>query len=216
MANKTVRVPIHRTTPTQTVSVEVGATKGAQIGLNLLLDDGTLATTAKLQALFGSTGASTGTGPDTTDALDEGKYNLYFTRRRAQDAVGDILADSATITLDYVAGTSIKATLNDLADSGTGTFKLIDRDAKGRAIGTRDGTSDDVPEGSANFYSHTYIHTQASPSATWTINHNLGFKPSISLITDGGAEFVADVSHASVNTTIVTLSSALSGAARCN
>jgi hypothetical protein len=42
--------------------------------------------------------------------------------------------------------------LADLADSGTGTFKLITRDAKGRVSGTADGTTDDVPEGSTNLY----------------------------------------------------------------
>jgi hypothetical protein len=153
MAAKTVRVPIHRTTPTQTVSVEVGATNGAQIGINLLLDDGTLATTAKLQALFGSTGASTGTGPDTTDALDEGGFHLYFTDPRAQDAVGGILVDTATIDFAYVSGTSITATLKDLADSGTGAALVkLTRDSKGRISGTSAATTDDLTEGVTNLW----------------------------------------------------------------
>ena len=37
--------------------------------------------------------------------------------------------------------------------------------------------------------SQTYTHTQSTASATWTINHNLGFRPSIELFDAGGQEF---------------------------
>lgn len=43
--------------------------------------------------------------PNTTDELPEGATNLYFTDERAQDAVGLILADTATIDLTYADGT---------------------------------------------------------------------------------------------------------------
>lgn len=62
----------------------------------------------------------------------------------------------------------------------------------------------------------TYVHTQASASSTWTINHNLGFKPSIELIDAGGSEFSADIVHSTVNTAIVSLTASISGIARCN
>jgi len=148
---KSVRVPIHRTSPTQTVQVEVGATVGAQIGVNLLMPDGSLVTTAKLQALFGDGTPSDGS-INTTDDLEEGQWNLWFTDRRAQDAVGGILADTATIDLAYTAGTSITATLKDLTDSGAGTALVkITRDAKGRISGTSAATTSDLAEG-ANLY----------------------------------------------------------------
>ncbi|MGA0588102.1 hypothetical protein ACO2Q2_13375 [Dyella sp. KRB-257] len=120
------------------VTVNLDATEGAQIGNNLLMPDGTLATTAKLQALFGA--GISGSGPDTTDALDEGQFNLYFTNRRAQDAVGGILADSTNVSLTYVGGTSITADLTDLADTGAGALLAITRDAKGRVTGTKAAT----------------------------------------------------------------------------
>ena len=58
--------------------------------------------------------------------------------------------------VDVVNGDGIAAnpviSLADLADTNTGTFKLILRDTKGRLLGTTDGTTDDVPEGIVNLY----------------------------------------------------------------
>lgn len=62
----------------------------------------------------------------------------------------------------------------------------------------------------------SYVHTQSSPSATWTINHNLGFRPAIELYTTGGVEFIGEILHTSLNQAIVYLASALAGTARCN
>lgn len=55
---------------------------------------------------------------------------------------------------------------------------------------------------------------QASPSTTWTINHNLGYRPSVTLLTVGGAEFDAEVIHTSVNQTVISLTAATAGSAR--
>lgn len=142
-----VRVPIYRTSPTQSALIDPAATVGAQIGVNLLLPDGTLAKMSD----FGSTPAA-GVSPTTTDDLDEGQWNLWFTDRRAQDAVGAILTDSTTIDFTYTAGTSLTGILKDLADSGTGAALVkITRDAKGRVSGTSAATTTDLTEGS-NLY----------------------------------------------------------------
>ena len=61
-----------------------------------------------------------------------------------------------------------------------------------------------------------YVHTQATPAATWTINHNLGFRPSVELIDAGGAEFDAEIVHTSLNQTVVYLDEATAGIARLN
>lgn len=60
-----------------------------------------------------------------------------------------------------------------------------------------------------------YLHTQTSASTTWTINHNLGFKPAIELLDAGGGEFDADIVHTSVNQAIVYCNPAAAGVARC-
>lgn len=59
-----------------------------------------------------------------------------------------------------------------------------------------------------------YEHTQSPAAATWTINHNLGFRPTVELRTAGGQEFIADVQHPTVNQVVVYLNSPLAGFAR--
>lgn len=59
-----------------------------------------------------------------------------------------------------------------------------------------------------------YTHDQPSPDFTWTINHNLGYRPSVELFDSGSQEFDAEVSHPTVNQAVVTLTIATSGFAR--
>lgn len=59
-----------------------------------------------------------------------------------------------------------------------------------------------------------YIHTQTTASTTWTINHNLGFRPAVELLDSGAQEIDGAVAHPSVNQTIVTLNPATAGIAR--
>lgn len=59
-----------------------------------------------------------------------------------------------------------------------------------------------------------FVYTQSTPATTWTINHNLGFRPSVELLDSGSQEIDADVSHPSINQTIVTLKAATAGLAR--
>lgn len=59
-----------------------------------------------------------------------------------------------------------------------------------------------------------YIHTQVTPSATWIINHNLGFRPAVELLDTGGQEIDGEVAHPSINQAVVTLNPATAGLAR--
>lgn len=59
-----------------------------------------------------------------------------------------------------------------------------------------------------------FTHTQSSPAAQWTISHNLGFFPAVELISAGGVEMEALVTHLSVNVTQVDFTSAQAGSAR--
>jgi len=146
-----VSVPLHGNLQKK-VKLNSKATEGAVLGVNLFDASGNVYTIDQIlnsKAIASSVG---GLSNFTTDDLQEGSYNLWFTDRRAQDAVGGILANSTTVSLAYVAGTSITATLNDLADSGVGSALVkITRDAKGRVSGTLAATTDDLAEGS-NLY----------------------------------------------------------------
>lgn len=65
--------------------------------------------------------------------------------------------------------------------------------------------------GTLEGYVRRYEHTQNSPASTWTITHNLGAVPSVTLVDGTNTEMEATVTHPDVNTTIATFSQAESG-----
>jgi hypothetical protein len=65
--------------------------------------------------------------------------------------------------------------------------------------------------GGANF-----SHTQAVASDTWTVNHSLGFRPAVSILSVGGKEMWAEVIHTSVNQFIAYFDAPTSGIAICS
>lgn len=101
MARQGFRVPLFGNMA-KSVLVYPGDNAGATIGTDLFYADGTLVHLADIV----NAPATTGGGADisTTDDLNEGAYNLYFTDARAQHAVGFILQDSTNVTLRYTAG----------------------------------------------------------------------------------------------------------------
>lgn len=64
--------------------------------------------------------------------------------------------------------------------------------------------------------SASYEHSQASASDTWTVNHNLGFRPAVSLLTVGGKEMLAEVIHTSTNQFFAYFDAPTSGVAICS
>lgn len=62
----------------------------------------------------------------------------------------------------------------------------------------------------------SYTHTQSTAASTWTINHNLGFKPSVELFDSGSQEIDGHVVHTSVNQVVVTFTKSITGFARLN
>jgi len=62
-----------------------------------------------------------------------------------------------------------------------------------------------------------YVHIQNASSATWTINHNLGKKPSVSVTTAAsGALVIGEVTYTNNNTLVVSFDSPFSGTAHLN
>lgn len=50
-----------------------------------------------------------------------------------------------------------------------------------------------------------YVHTQTTSSATWVINHNLGYQPNFFCVDDAGNQLSATVVYASLTPTGMTL-----------
>lgn len=61
--------------------------------------------------------------------------------------------------------------------------------------------------------SGVYTHTQSSPSTTWTITHNLGYHPSVTVVDSADSAVIGDVTYVSENQLIVTFSVAFGGKA---
>jgi hypothetical protein len=61
-----------------------------------------------------------------------------------------------------------------------------------------------------------YVYTQASVSAQWIVNHNLGFRPNIDVTTLGGAKINAEILHVSDNQVHLFFVVATAGQARFN
>lgn len=61
-----------------------------------------------------------------------------------------------------------------------------------------------------------YLFTQPTPAATWTIDHNLGKYPCVTVIDSSGAEVEGEVIHASTSSLTLSFSGAFSGSATLN
>lgn len=89
---------------------------------------------------------------------------------------------------------------------------VLELTAPAQAVVQVEVTGPQGPQGPAG--APAYVHQQGSASATWTINHNLGYRPSVELLNTGSQEIEGDVVHTSVNQTVVTFTSAVAGQAR--
>lgn len=61
--------------------------------------------------------------------------------------------------------------------------------------------------------SNRYVHTQGVPQATWTIVHNLGGYPAVTIVDSTGQIVFTDITYPNPNTVISTAVSAFSGQA---
>jgi anthranilate/para-aminobenzoate synthase component II len=70
------------------------------------------------------------------------------------------------------------------------------------------------PQGPKGDAGAAYDFIQSSASSVWTINHNLGFKPGVDVYDSGSQQIQAEVSHPSVNQTVILLTAPIAGFAR--
>lgn len=98
------------------------ATKGATVGTDLYDPSGKLVQWSDILNPAVTSTAFNGTSDD----VPEGQFNLYFTNRRAQDALAAIIANGNSITWTYVPGTSLTAdTVQDIRTSATPSFAQV-------------------------------------------------------------------------------------------
>jgi hypothetical protein len=61
-----------------------------------------------------------------------------------------------------------------------------------------------------------YVHNQASASNTWTITHNLGKYPSVTIVDSGSNVQIGEILYNSLNQVTVTFAASFSGFAYLN
>ncbi len=62
----------------------------------------------------------------------------------------------------------------------------------------------------------TYEHSQLVASDTWTINHQLGKHPAITVVDSGGNVVVGDITYNDTDNAVARFSAAFGGKAYCN
>jgi hypothetical protein len=70
------------------------------------------------------------------------------------------------------------------------------------------------PAGTAGGTRFTFV--QSEPLATWTVTHNLGYEPQVTILMDDGTVVVADIDHTSLNTLVITFPTPYTGKAVCS
>jgi len=65
-------------------------------------------------------------------------------------------------------------------------------------------------------HNHSYVHTQGIPASVWTITHNLGRKPSITVVDSGNTVVYGARQYVNDNIVIVTFNGTFSGKAYLN
>jgi hypothetical protein len=79
------------------------------------------------------------------------------------------------------------------------------------------GLSIAVSDNKLTFTAKTaYVHIQSTPAAVWTINHNLGKYPAVSIVDSANDEVMSEVNYTSTNQVVLTFSAAFSGKAFLN
>ena len=83
-------------------------------------------------------------------------------------------------------------------------------------VTTKAGISGTLTDSFVRTGDKTYVHTQATASAEWTITHSLGKYPAVSVVDSAGNVVVGEVTYIDVNALIVCFTAIFSGKAFCN
>lgn len=91
---------------------------------------------------------------------------------------------------------------NVIVNEDTPNTVIINQDAQNQVV---------VRLGGAAGNTRRYVHTQASPSTTWVINHSLGGKPSITVVDSADTMVIGEVTYNSNSQVTVEFTAAFSG-----
>lgn len=58
-----------------------------------------------------------------------------------------------------------------------------------------------------------YVHIQSTAASVWTIDHNMGFWPNVTVVSSGNDQIEGDVEYTTINQVVITFSGAFAGRA---
>lgn len=89
---------------------------------------------------------------------------------------------------------------------------IINEDTANQVIVNQDAPNQVVVRLAANGgNTRRYVYSQTSAATTWTINHTLGGRPSITIVDSAGTVVIGEVTYISDSQIIVEFTSAFSG-----
>jgi hypothetical protein len=139
--------------------------------------------------------------PSNTDGLTEGTSNLYFTTERAEDAIGAILTDTATVDLTYT---------DNGASAGTITADVILK-ASNSYLTSASGLAVDLATLEAQLVTDSFTKKAAAnvgngTNTSFAVIHNLGTEDVIVQVFDNATHDTVEVDVVRTDTNTVTVS----------
>jgi hypothetical protein len=122
-----------------------------------------------------------------------GRYDLYFNTVTTRDILVDPAPGEIALTDDPAANT---------LDT---RYAILDT--------TGHIPAGQIPGGAGGSGPFRFI--QGVPASTWTVPHNLGYRPVVQVFDGAGSQQIGDIHHTDANNLILTFSNAFSGEAEC-
>jgi len=119
-------------------------------------------------------------------------------------------ADGSTVVLSNIPTLAQTTNWDDAYNNTIVSAYITGAETKTLNLGQRDGGTVSVS------YTDTYVFTQSSPSASWSITHNMNKYPSVTVIDSGNNEVIGDVVYSGLNSITINFSGAFSGKAYMN
>lgn len=124
----------------------------------------------------------------------------------SQPSVGVNLQDGLSLEITPPQTINIELTTQPIGSDGKSAYQ----------IAVDNGFSGTQSEWLASIGSSRFEHNQSVANSTWVVNHNLGSRPNVCLLSTGGLEMMAEIIHISVNQVQVFFDSPVAGLAICS
>lgn len=127
----------------------------------------------------------------------------------------DVEVDEDIVELELVEET-VTVELGDVGPPGPRSAANVTFDPSGSLAATN--VQDAIEEllAEAGGGDAHYVHTQNVPATVWTVTHNLGKHPSVTVLDSASTLVEGSVVHVSANSLTVTFGASFSGTAYCN